>query len=75
MNKIMKNKKGLKLVTCIFELQNMFTKIHFLVWPNESGNWKEKGKKQNTEYLKDEKCLLEETTIFLIFQMPFLGKI
>ena len=67
MDKIMKNKKDLGLVTCIFELQNMFTKIHFLVWPIESGNWKEKEKKQNTEYLDNKKCLLEEITIFLNF--------
>ena len=68
MDKIMKNKKGLGLVTCIFELQNMFTKINFLVWPIESGNWKEKEKKkQNIEYLKNEKCLLEEITVFLNF--------
>ena len=45
MNKIMKNRKGLKLVTCLFELQHMFTKINFLAWSFESGNWKEKGKK------------------------------
>ena len=38
----MKNKKDLELVTCIFELQNMFTNIHFLDWPIDSGNWKEK---------------------------------
>ena len=71
MDKIMKNKKGLELVTCIFELQNMFTKINFLVWPIECGNWKEKKKKQNTEYLKNEKCLMEEITIFLNFWNAF----
>ena len=38
MNKIMKNKKDLKLVTCLFELQNMLTKINFLVRLFESGN-------------------------------------
>ena len=73
MDKIMKNKKGLELVTCIFELQNMFTKIYFFVWSNESGNWKEKEKnKKNTESLKNEKCLLEEITIFLNFSNTFL---
>ena len=62
---IMKTKKGLELVTCLFELQNMFTKIHFLVRHFESGNWKEKEKKQNTEYLKNKKCFLEKIkTIF-----------
>ena len=29
----------------VFELQNMFTKIHILVWPFESENWKKKRKK------------------------------
>ena len=38
----MENKKGLELVTCLFDAQNMFTKIQFLVRPFESGNWKEK---------------------------------
>ena len=65
MDKILENKKGLKLVTYPFELQNMFTKVNFTVSPFESGNWREKGKKQNIEYLKNEKCLLEEIkTIF-----------
>ena len=45
MDKIMKNKTVLELVICFFELQNMFTKIHFLVEPFESGNLKEKEKK------------------------------
>ena len=67
MDKIMKNEKGLELVTCIFELKNMFTKIDFLVWPIKSGNWKEKEKKQNTEYLN----ILEEITIFLNFWNAF----
>ena len=50
MDKIIKNKNDMKIVTCLFELQNMFTKIHFLVWPFESGSWKEKEKKkQNIE--------------------------
>ena len=41
----------------------MFTKINFLVWPFECGNWKEKEK--NIEYLKNEKCLLGEIkTVF-----------
>ena len=52
--------KSLELDTCLFELQNMFTKIHFLVRPFVSGNWKEKEKEQNIEYLKNEKCLLQE---------------
>ena len=59
----MKNKKILKLVTCLFELQNMFTKASFLVWPFESGSSNEKEKKQNIEYLKNEMCLLEEIKI------------
>ena len=64
MDKVMKE-KGLKLVNCLFELQNMFTKINYLVLPFEYKNWKEKEKKQNIEYLKNEKCLLEEIkTVF-----------
>ena len=65
MDKIIKNKNDLELVACFFELQNMFIKIQILVWPFESGNWKEKAKKQNTEYLTNKKCLLKEIkTIF-----------
>ena len=41
MDKLMKNKRGLELVTSLFEFQSMFTKVHFLLWPFESGNWKE----------------------------------
>ena len=37
MDKILK-KKCMKLVTSLFELQDMLTKIHFLVLPFESGN-------------------------------------
>ena len=62
MDKIMKN-KSLKLVASLFELQNMFTKINFFVWPFKSGNWKEKEKKQNIGYLKNENCSLEEIKI------------
>ena len=51
MGKVMKSKKGLELVTYLIELQNMFTKIHFLVRLFESGNWKEKEKKQKIKYL------------------------
>ena len=56
-------KQSLELVTRLFELRNMFTKIG----PFESGNWKEKEEeeKKNIEYLKNEKCLLEKIkTIF-----------
>ena len=50
--KIVKNKKSLELVINFFELQSIFRKVHFLVWSFESGNWKEKEKKQqNIEYL------------------------
>ena len=35
-----------ELVICLFELQNMFTKI--LVWPFKSGKWKKKEKKNKT---------------------------
>ena len=59
MDKIMKNKKGLGT-----------SYLSLLVWYVESGNWGEKKqkKKQNTEYLKNEKCLLEEIkTIFQNF--------
>ena len=76
MDKIMKNKKGLELDTCLFELQNMFTKIHFSVRLFVSGNWKEKEKEQNIEYLKNEKCLLQEIKkIFHNFWNAFFGKI
>ena len=44
MDKIKKSKKRLELVASLFELQNMFTKIPFLVWGFKSGNWKEKEK-------------------------------
>ena len=37
--------KKTQLVTCLFELKNIFTKINFLVRPFESGKWKDKGKK------------------------------
>ena len=49
MDEIMKNRKSLKLVTCLFELQNMFKKINFLVQPFESGKWKEKEKQQQQQ--------------------------
>ena len=82
MDKIMENKKGLELVTFLFELQNMFTKIHFLAWPFESGKPNlETGKKrekthQNIKHLKNEKSFLEEIkTIFHSFEMLSLGKI
>ena len=51
-----------ELVTSLFELQDMFTKIDFLFWPLESWNWQEKEK--NIEYLKNEKCFLEEIKTF-----------
>ena len=45
----------------LFELQNMFSKIPFLVWPFESGNCGKKRKnRQNIQYLKNEKNFLEE---------------
>ena len=78
----MENKKGLELVTFLFELQNMFTKIHFLAWPFESGRLNlETGKKrekthQNIKHLKNEKSFLEEIkTIFHNFEMLSFGKI
>ena len=40
-----KQVRSYELATSFSELQNMFTKIDFLVWPFESGNWKEKEKK------------------------------
>ena len=54
-----KQKKA-RLDSCLFELKNTFTKMNFLVWPFQFGNWKDKEKKQNFEYLKNGKCLLEE---------------
>ena len=57
----MKNNKGLELITSLFELQNMFTKIPFLVWPFDSGDWT---KQQNIEYLKNERNFEEIKIIF-----------
>ena len=37
--------KGLELVTSLFELQNLLTKIPVLVWSFESGNCRKKRKK------------------------------
>ena len=60
MDKIMKNKESLELVTSLFQLQDMFTKITFLICLLESGNWKEKKRKrQNIEYLKNKKSFLD----------------
>ena len=59
-DKIMKKERGIELATSFSEFPNMFIKIHFLVWHFESGNWKEKEKKQNIEYLKNKKGFLEE---------------
>ena len=61
MDKIIKNNKGLELITRLFELQNMFTKIHFLVCPFDSGDWT---KQQNIEYLKNERNFEERKIIF-----------
>ena len=59
MDKIMK--KNVKLVTSVFELQNMSTKIPFLVWPLTV---ERKGKKrQSIKFLKNKKSFLEETKI------------
>ena len=68
--------KTLNMSSSIFEFQNMFTNIHFLVWSFESGNWKEKEKKQNTGYLKNKKSFLVEIkNIFIIFEMLSFAKI
>ena len=58
--------KGLELVTSLFELQNMLTKIPVLVWSFESGNCRKKRKKwQSIEYLMNEKSFVNELkTIF-----------
>ena len=61
MDKIMKKKKHGTSYQSLFELQNMFSKIPFLVWPFESGNCGKKRKnRQNIQYLKNEKNFLEE---------------
>ena len=62
----MKSQKGLELVTSLSEMQNMFTKIYYLVRSFESGNWRENEKsRQNIEYLKNKKSFLEEIkTVF-----------
>ena len=45
--------KILELVTSLFELQNMITKIIFLVWPLESWKlWKEKEKSDKISFGK-----------------------
>ena len=76
MDKIMKNKKGLELVTCFLELQKMFRKINFLSGPFNLETGEKSKKKQKTEYFKNEKCLLEVIKgIFHNFEMLFFGKI
>ena len=72
-NRIMKSQKGLELVTSLSEMQNMFTKIYYLVGSFESGNWRENEKsRQNIEYLKNKKSFLEEIkTVFHNFWNTF----
>ena len=48
--------KGPELVTRLFELQSRFTNIHFLVWPLESGNWKEKEKNKTLNISKTKRA-------------------
>ena len=69
----MKSQKGLELVTSLSEMQNMFTKIYYLVGSFESGNWRENEKSwQNIEYLKNKKSFLEEIkTVFHNFWNTF----
>ena len=70
MDKIMKNKKSLELVTSLFEFQNMFIKIPFLFWPFTSETVERKEtKRENTQYLKNKKH------IFITFEMLSFGKI
>ena len=60
------------------ELQSMFRKIPFLVWPFESGNCEEAKTKpaKYSIYFKNEKGFLEEVkTFFLIFEMLSFFKI
>ena len=61
--------KCLELVISHFELQDMLTKIPFLVLPFESGNWNEKEK--NNKRLNK----WREKTFFKIFKMLSFGKI
>ena len=69
MDKIMKNKKSLELVTSLFEFQNMFIKIPFLFWPFTSETVERKEtKRENTQYLKNKKH------IFITFEMLSFGK-
>ena len=70
MDKIMKNKKSLELVTSLFEFRNMFIKIPFLFWPFTSETVERKEtKRENTQYLKNKKH------IFITFEMLPFGKI
>ena len=60
------NPGTLPVLSC-FKLQNMLTKISFLVWLFESGNCGEKKEKsrQSIEFFKNKKNFLEEIkTIF-----------
>ena len=47
MDKFIKIKKDLEIASSLFESQNMFIKISFLVWHFKSGNWKEKAKSRS----------------------------
>ena len=58
-------RKSLEVVTSLFELQNMFSKIAFLVWPFEAGNC---GKA--TKY-----WIFQERPQFIIFEMLSFGNI
>ena len=72
----MKNKESLELVTSLFQLQDMFTKITFLICLLESGNWKEKKRKrQNIEYLKNKKSFLDllRTLDMVVLEESSLG--
>ena len=57
--------KKTQLVTCLFELKNIFTKLIFWSGPLNLETGKKRKTKRNIEYLKNGKCLLEEIkTIF-----------
>ena len=63
--------KDLELVTSLFKLQNLLTKVPLLVWPFESGNCGKKRKKTTKHWISQEKSSVEE----IIFKILSFGKI
>ena len=59
-----------ELVTSVFELQEMLTKIPFLVLPFESGNCRKRREKNTKDWI-----IRMKKTFFKIFKMLSYGKI